>query len=267
MFVNKKELAIKKYLFKEYPSFIQDFIDSDKFKKPESKEDIKKFWGGINRLIKQYAYRLVNRYKVDYEDLVQESFIFVVELLKKYKPAFHCDYIYQTPCNSKCPFWKSCKKQEFFGWQIYELKPYLFYNIRLKMLDYCQKVQRKNKKYYDLDFISEENSSASDLLISNLSEKKSMSGFVERKILSEYIDKVLDEILLNIKSTKKEVGILYFKKLFTEKQIHKILNKSQSTINTHISSLKKDIRSHPMILTLLRNFSEYGVTIDDIFNE
>lgn len=268
MFVDKKILASKKFKDCEYPSYIKDKIDTNNFKKPTNQEQMRKFWKSIERLIQKYSFRFSNQYNIDQEELTQQSFLFVVELLNKYQPAFHCDYIYSKVCNSRCPLWKKCRKQEFFGWQTYELKPYLFANIRLKMLDFSQQYYKKQKKLFDLDFSSDtSDNDSSDMVFSTIKNKKSMEGIVERKLLTEVLDVALVDVLSICKGTKKLVGELFFLESYSEKQIHEKIDKSQSTINTHISMLKKQVINHPKVQDLLISLKTNGVTIDDILGD
>lgn len=269
MHVDKKKLAKQKFKHSDYPSYIQQKINHPDYRKPQTREEMREFWKGIEKLIKQYAYRLSKQYYIDQEELIQQSYIFVTELLSKYQPAFPCDVVFSNQCNSTCKFWADCHKQEFFGWQTYKLKPYLFSNIYQQMRYYSQKHFRHQKKLFDLDFSQEgsDYSDTSEAVLTSISDKRNMTGYVERKLLSETLVDVLDEVLESCKPTKKEVGVLFFKESVSEKKIHELLGKSQSTVNTHISAIKQQVIKHPKIVEFLDSLEEDDISISDLLND
>lgn len=270
MYVDKKLLAKTKYRFDDYPSYIQSKLLHKDYYKPQTSEEIKKFWKGIEKLVKQYAYRLGNQYNVDQEELIQQAFIFTVELINKYQPAFHCDLIYSKNCNTGCKFWKSCNKQEIFGWQVFKLKPYLFCNLYQQMRYYSQKSYTYSSRFFNLDFGSEGDDSddtTESIILNSMSDKKIMSNFVDRKLISNILEESLDDVIKSCKSTKREVGVLFFKKNVSEKKIHEVLGKSQSTINTHISAIKAQVLKHPKVINLLKDLEKDGIAISSILND
>lgn len=249
------------------PVSVRNVILSDKkHQKPINDKELAELWDSSYPLIVKYSVRISEQYNSDIEELIQEAYLFYLKIIEEFSAASCCIYKHSDVCNPTCQFWNDCLyKYAAFGWDIWEVKPVLYKKLYHKMRYYAQRHFTYNNRLFDSNVLKSDSDDVDSVVESisyqNSYQKNSPSDILERKSISERLHKALDDLIeTQFRSTKKEVAVLYFKQGFDEKDIYKVLNKSQSTINSHLSAIKYQIRNHPDIVEMVEEFKNLGIS-------
>lgn len=251
------------------------FLDP-KHQRPTNQKQKIALWKDVERLIFSYANRLSSHYGVEYDDTIQEAYIFFEQLLTDYEPLYK-RLMRESDLNEDAKKFSRIYTYDENGvgwaWKLYRIKPYIFSKIYTRIKNYVQKTWRHHQKSADLENRNDSSGDPGDLsgvLFDNAIYRNSLGGQVssylqvERKMLNDELEDALDDLIVDYRSTKKDVAELFFKNGLSEKQIYKILGKSQSTINSHIATIKRHLQTHPKVVSMVQEFDELGISAIEV---
>lgn len=262
----------------DLPKEVSEAFFTSKYYIPKNERERVALWQKIERQVFCYCRHLSVQYSVEFDDLLQEGYIFYEKLLQRYEPLYYRDLrpsdLDEDPKKlSRMYTWDETGKG--WAWKFYRIEPYLCVNVHRQLLNHAKKVNKKqNRMFGSENWLSDDGEftdSVMDSILYHLSDYGGANGInqdfqkVERKLLMDLVRSALDDLIDQYKDTRKQIADLYFRRNMTEQEVYTEAGKSPSTVTAHISAIKKDLRAHPRIQTLFSDLKESEVSFHDIF--
>lgn len=257
--------------YADLPPIVYDKL-MEKARRPRNQKELYELWLKFERVSYHYAIRLGSMYSYsDIEDIVQQSFLFFVDLIKSYIPLYHRKMLPKDYTQDPSKHRRIYTYDPDYAWKIYEIEPYITTNLYQRIRHYVQranKVQSRNE-YYPTD--SSERLKDFEVDVYHKSQGNEQERFevtYDRLSFEERLNKILKKhILSKVEhgNPKYLAGKFCFIYGFDDWEASKLLGRSKNTINSHLNALKCDLRSIPEVIEIIDEFHRTGLRASDIF--